>query len=416
VGLALGILGGVLYVPFYLGFQSQAGGILPNLINPTRLPQFLVFFGPFLFVVVSYLAWLSRKDFSVDWRKALAALALTLGVPVLALLSVGLGLVILPPAREWLEGILSDPSLQAVLGDASIKSLAMLVLRVRLANPWTFLLLGGLLAWVLLLADSQVQVSLAGRPEQGNLNLADTFALTLIGVGLMLPLVVEFVYLRDLFGLRMNTVFKFYYQAWVLLGLAAAYGVFVLSKWLRGVVGVVWQAAVTLLVLAGMVYPVLALPNKAGNFKSAPTLDGMAWLETEHPDDYAAILWLRANAPDGAVILEAPGDSYTYKSRVSALTGLPTVLGWSFHEFQWRGTYDEPARREPDIEILFNTLDPAQTLTLLDKYDITYVYVGPLERSQYIANGLAKFDRLMDVAYQQGQVTIYRRRDVAPSP
>jgi YYY domain-containing protein len=234
-------------------------------------------------------------------------------------------------------------------------------------------------------------------------------------VGLLLPLAVEFVYLRDLFGSRMNTVFKFYFQAWVLLALAAAYGVSVVSNRLRGMGGVAWRLALTLLVLGGLVYPVLAIPNKTGDFSGTPTLDGMAWLKTEHPDDYAAIRWLQANAPDSAVILEAPGKSYTYAGRVSALTGLPTPLGWDFHECQWRGSCEEPARREPDIDILYNSVDPAQTLTLLNKYDITYVYAGPLERERYSPGGLAKFGRLMDVVYQQGEVTIYQRRGSSTS-
>jgi len=224
-----------------------------------------------------------------------------------------------------------------------------------------------------------------------------------------LPLVVEFVYLRDLFGTRINTVFKFYFQAWVLLALASAYGAFVVSSRLRGLGGLVWRLALTALVLGGLVYPVLATPNKAGDFGSPPTLDGMAWLETAHPDDYAAIRWLQANVTGAPVILEAWGGSYQYAARVSALTGLPTVLGWDFHEYQWRGSYDEPSRRKTDVDILYNTSDLTQTLTLLDKYAITYVYVGPLERERYNPGGLAKFDRLMKVVYRQGAVTIYQR-------
>ena len=245
---------------------------------------------------------------------------------------------------------------------------------------------------------------------------ADVFALILIGVGLLLPLAVEFIYLRDLFGTRMNTVFKFYFQAWVLLALAAAYGTSVVVNRLGGWSGLVWQLALVLLVLGGLVYPTLAIPNKAGNFAASPTLDGMAWLETAHPDDHAAIRWLQANTPDGAVILEAPGESYRYLGRVSALTGLPTLLGWDFHEFQWRGTYDEPSQRRPEVDILYNSVDTAQTLTLMDKYDITYVYVGPLEREQYNPSGLAKFEQLMDVVYQQGDVTIYQRRGSIAQP
>jgi YYY domain-containing protein len=227
---------------------------------------------------------------------------------------------------------------------------------------------------------------------------------------LLLPLAVEFVYLRDLFGYRINTVFKFYFQAWVLLALAAAYGAPRVAGRLRGAGGLVWRAALVLLVLGGLVYPALAIPNKAGDFHGPPTLDGMAWLESAYPDDYAAIRWLQANAPDGAVILEAPGKSYSYLSRVSALTGLPTVVGWDFHECQWRGTCDEAARRAQDVEILYNSTDPTQTLTLLDKYAITYVYVGSLERERYNPSGLGKFERLMDPVLRQGEVAIYQRK------
>ena len=422
IGLALGILGGVLYLPFYVGFQSQAGGILPNLLNPTKLQQFLVFFGPFIFVVVSYLVVLSREFRPLNWRRRLPVLlALTLLAPLVALLVVGGMLLISPSVRDWVEGLLRDPALQALLGDASLSSLAMLAFRIRLGNPWTFIFLGGLLAWVLLLlfvtADrSPTDTSSLQHPTpNAQPPITDTFALILIGVGLLLPLVVEFVYLRDLFGTRMNTVFKFYFQAWVLLALAAAYGVSVVVSRIHGVGGLAWRLALVLLVLGGLVYPVLAIPNKAGNFGAEPTLDGMAWLETTHPDDYAAIRWLQTNAPDGAVILESPGESYSYLGRVSALTGLPTVLGWDFHEYQWRGTYDEPARRKPDVNVLYNSVDPTQTLTLLDKYDITYVYVGPLERERYNLSGLAKFEQLLDVVYQQDGVTIYQRREGAAS-
>jgi YYY domain-containing protein len=335
------------------------------------------------------------------------------------MLTLVVSVLVLPSARAWVEGLLRDADLRAILGDVSLNSLAAMAARIRLSNPWTFLFLGGLLAWVLLLLNPKSQIpnpkspTLRAEPqdEASNLQLptSDQFALILIGVGLLLPLAVEFVYLRDLFGYRINTVFKFYFQAWVLLALAAAYGVFVVSDRLRGVGRLAWRLALTLLVLGGLVYPVLAIPNKTGNFGGTPTLDGMAWLEAAYPDDYAAIRWLQANAPDGAVILEAPGESYRYEGRVSALTGLPTLLGWDFHEYQWRGNYDEPARRKPDIDILYNTPDPTQTLTLLDKYVITYVYVGRLERERYNPGGLAKFERLMKAVYRQGEVTIYQR-------
>ena len=111
------------------------------------------------------------------------------------------------------------------------------------------------------------------------------------------------------------------------------------------------------------------------------------------------------------VILEAPGagaSSYVYEGRVSALTGLPTLLGWAGHEGQWRGSYEIQGAREPDIATIYNTLDPTVAQTLLREYGVTYVYVGPLEQSKYDPRALQKFARFMEIVYQEADVTIYK--------
>jgi YYY domain-containing protein len=359
------------------------------------------------------------------------------------------GLLISPAGRGYVQGILNNPEVQQLLGQTSVSALVMESLRRRAVNPWTFLFLGGLVGWALALfagngviippavqADTMASnepvspaltealaetPALSTRPNPASRTLPpplpaallERFVLILLIVGLGLPLAVEFVYLRDNFGIRMNTIFKFYFQAWVLLALASAFAVYFVGRHLRGVPAVLWQVSMVLLVAGGMVYPVLAIPNKADYFRSEPTLNGIRWVSEQVPGDYAAIEWLRENAPDGAVVLEAPGKSYAayqYTGRVSALTGIPTLLGWGGHESQWRGNYDEPARREPDIDTLFNTVDLQQTQMLLDKYHIMYVYIGPLERERYSSPGLDKFSRLMDVAFQSDNVTIYKRR------
>ncbi|MFQ5611784.1 MAG: DUF2298 domain-containing protein [Anaerolineae bacterium] len=406
--IALGFLGFAFYFPFYIGFQSQARGLLPNLWNPTRLPQFLVFFGPFLVGAVGVLLSLSGQR--SGWRQNLRrTLPLAVLGPLGLLLLVAISLLLSPAGREFIQATLGSPAVQEALGGASLSDLGREIARRRLLNPWTFLLVGGLLGWTLALLwpPARPPKAAAAQPD------IDQFVLILLTVGLLLPLSVEFVYLRDNFGIRMNTIFKFYFQAWVLLALASAYGVYIVSRARRRGLVVAFQATMAVLIVAGLVYPILAILNKTGNFGREPTLNGIAWIQQQHPDDYAGIMWLRQHATDGAVVLEAPGASYAayqYISRVSALTGLPTLLGWGGHQSQWRGNYDEPARREPDIEILYNGLSPEQALTLLDKYDITYVYVGPLERERYNPAGLSKFGRFMDVVFQQGQVTIYQRR------
>ncbi|MBN1219790.1 MAG: hypothetical protein JXM69_12745 [Anaerolineae bacterium] len=429
----LGVTGIILYLPFYATFQSQARGILPNLWNPTRLPQFFVFFGPFLVAVAVLLIVLSLHR--RGWRQHLGwSLALTILGPVLLMLTVVTGMVLGPASRHYLEGLLNNPEVQAAIGATTVGALVQESLWRRIENPWTFLLVGGLVGWTLALllgkatsqrvsesANQRIGKSASqpfAKKEQSAANLPtsvfiEKFILILLLVGLGLTLTVEFVYLRDNFGIRMNTIFKFYFQAWVLLALGSAFALYYVSKHLRGVGLVIWQVGMALLVLGGLVYPLLAIPNKANNFRDTPTLNGIQWIAEHRPGDYAGIQWLRTNAPKDAVILEAPGAKYAayqYTARVSAMTGLPTLLGWGGHQSQWRGNYDEPSRREPEIEELFNSLDFARTQELLDKYQITYVYIGPLERERYSAQALKKFEFLMDVVFQQDDVTIYRRK------
>jgi YYY domain-containing protein len=293
-------------------------------------------------------------------------------------------------------------------------------LLLRVLYPWTALGLAALLVAVILtlIRDLRAPIQGTGRETRDTAYASrfthdaprstHHFALLLFATGALLVLGVEYVYLRDNFGTRMNTIFKFYFQAWVMWGVAGAYALARIVQ--RGRVGVV--VAVGLLVAAGLIYPALAIPARAREYGGPPTLDGAAHLAGTHPDDYAAIGWLNANVDGAPVILEAPGDrfrAYVYEGRVAAHTGLPTLLGWAGHEHQWRGSGDEQARREPDIETLYSSIDPDEVLTLLDNYGISYVYVGPLERERYPAAGLAKFAEVMQVVYDTERVTIYRR-------
>jgi len=383
--LLLAVGGFVLYLPFWLGLRSQASGILPNLFNGTRLPQFLVMFGPLLFPVAALTATEARHRRVRVGGVAVWTVAVVLGLSLFFLLA---GLVS-PLGREY-------PVAQR--------------LRERLLSPWTTMALVALLATVLfVLREFRVSGSDGLGPETPNpegIEPETAYALLLVLTGALLTLAVEVVYLRDLFGTRMNTVFKFYFQTWVVWGIAGAYG---LARLLAR--GRLWAVAVALLLIGGgLVYPTLAIPARAGMHADPPTLDGAEYLRQIQAADFAAIGWLNENVEGAPVILEAPGDrrNYVYEGRVSAFTGLPTLLGWGGHEHQWRGDYEEPARREQDIERLYTTTDNAETIMLLDEYGIEYVYIGPLERSRYPAWGLAKFARLLDAAYETREVTIYR--------
>ncbi|PKO21670.1 MAG: hypothetical protein CVU38_13370 [Chloroflexi bacterium HGW-Chloroflexi-1] len=474
-GVIFTALGWLCYLPFYLGFQSQLGGILPNLLFPTRFSQYFLMFGPFLVVTVFFLTLVSRRVAEGQGsrgaeetgipenhrvtgsllRRVIAVLPWTVLTPGVLIGLLVAGMTALPTGRAYVQALLDNPAVAANIGGRTLGELVGLVLRVRAANPWTYLLLAVLIAWVVgmlwtLLSlpggrvrgkDDNAGGVGAPLPSQGGgwgvggrvsgkalvtvrcaasasppHPVTDTFALLMIGLALLLTFSVEFVYLRDMFGTRMNTVFKFYYQAWVLLALAAAYGLSRLAERATPLALKLPALALTgLLVLGGLYYPLAAIPSKADNFRGQPTLDGLAYLRRYNPADMAAIEWIRANVPPDAVVLEATGGSYSPEGagRVSMSTGNPTLLGWDFHERQWRGkAYDKLVAGRPEaIEKLYRTAQPAELPALLDQWHIDYVYVGGLERQKYGVGdaALARFDRALKLVYDVDGVRIYAR-------
>jgi uncharacterized membrane protein len=234
-----------------------------------------------------------------------------------------------------------------------------------------------------------------------------SFILLIIGIGMLLILAPEFFYLRDNFGYRINTIFKFYYQAWILLSLAAAFGVAVMLRELRGLASIFHSIVIVLVIALGLLYPVFSIPSKTDNFKAnnpeQRTLDGSAYLANMMPDDYQAFKFMQTLEP--GVIAEAVGGQYSEYARVATFTGMPTVLGWPGHEGQWRDTALQGTRKD-DIETLYTTSDWGAVQTIIQKYNIRYIYVGNLERGTYPVNE-EKFGLFLRPIYQQGSVTIY---------
>jgi uncharacterized membrane protein len=111
------------------------------------------------------------------------------------------------------------------------------------------------------------------------------------------------------------------------------------------------------------------------------------------------------SAPDG-VVAEAVGGSYSDYGRVSVYTGLPAVLGWPGHEVQWRGSAEPQGSRQDDIKLLYETPDWETARSILDRYGISYVFVGGLERSTYQMQE-DKFQDNLGLVFQHGAVSIY---------
>jgi YYY domain-containing protein len=400
-GGVLLVTGVIFYLPWYPTFSSQAGGVLPNLAFPTRLPHFLIMFATSFVPLLAWLIWRSRIQRS-DWRR-LAAVGL--GVPlVLLLLSwilAALAVRFRPDLVTTALDSYAAPDIRTAIGGILIR---------RLTTSWTALSLGLTLALSLILLKKHGNGEAA---EQSHDDSPWAFIALLAILGALLVLGPEFLYLKDLFGVRMNTVFKFYFAAWILWGIAAAY--IVTELWPRvWNFGGVARAAASLTILLGLVYTFTATWSKTEGFNPARgrTLDGTAYLATDASADYEAITWMNANLEPG-VVAEGVGGSYTQGGRISVHTGFPTVLGWPWHEVQWRGDARFLGSREDDIRQLYQSRDWIEAQAIISQYQIRYVYVGPYERQTYGAIQDSMFSTFMDVVYRSEEVTIYATRDPA---
>ena len=384
LGIPAVITAFIMYLPFYIGFDSQAGGLTPNFMYPTRGVQLWVMWGTLFIPLFAYLIYLWRTKTPAHWR---AGIFTTLGILLVLIVAMFvLGFLALKLKPELVMPILEAQGL-----DANVFIADSMARRLMYIGS-LFTLLALLIPTLALLFKSEASSS-------------SSFVLLMIALGTLLILGPDFLYLRDNFGYRINTVFKFYYQAWLVLSLASAYGIIVLLQNLRGAANIVFSAVFALVLVVGLAYPAIGIFSKTNNFKPSfgYTLDDFDRVERENPDEAAAILWLRS-APDG-VVAEAVGGSYSQYGRISIYTGLPTVLGWPGHEGQWRDNALQGSRMQ-DVETLYTSNDWATAQEIIDRYNIRYIVVSNLERTTYQVNE-DKFNRFLKPVFQQGNVTVY---------
>jgi YYY domain-containing protein len=248
--------------------------------------------------------------------------------------------------------------------------------------------------------------SLRREPDRGVVFAA---FLCLLALGMIAGC--EVVYFKDSYGEqlhRMNTIFKFYHQAWPLLGIGAA--VFADRAWRatraprRSVAFVL-----VLAVFAALLYPMTAAVSRLRQRDGAFSLDARGALGRRNPGDLQAIEWLEQNAPSGSVVLEATGNPYTEYARISTHTGIPTVMGWANHEGLWRSNAPEVMARLEEVRRFYSASDPRAAREILDRYHVTHVIVGDLERTTYPdAPRVAAFPFLESA--RGGATAIYRVR------
>ncbi len=511
------------YLPFYRGFVSPSQGIGP--VGPTDhslIGDEVAIFGLPVFILGSLLViWLARwagKAFAdwftgagnayrgnpspvgpwIDRNARLVGSAIFLWVIVI--------LVLFTLKSQGYMGWTIFWCVALVLGSAAFVLRALLTRRA---------------------ADRDESEAAGEDPAADDSRRAELWMLCLFGTAAALVAGCELLFVRDIFNSRMNTVFKLYYQAWLLLGIAAAPALAwlvgaarrtwassfapstrfsvvevgtsarpepasslalagtgtgtvaasnamalvngsgdqasdrgaprirrsalptaratdwggraasLLPRALRGLrpAGILlWSALLVALVAAALIYPVLATSARSNNFAQSQqpglsgTLDGTAYMaddSTSVPADCAvgggsnrgdnfAIAWLNTHVSGSPVILEAPGCEWSHFSRISAFTGLPTLLGWpGGHEGEWRINWpplqqtDIFGQRTNAINTVYTSTNEQSVLVLLHQYSVRYVYVGAAERNLYATADLDRFSAYLKIVYKYDGVTIY---------
>ncbi|MGH2618105.1 MAG: DUF2298 domain-containing protein, partial [Thermomicrobiales bacterium] len=460
--VAWAVVAWLLFLPFHRHFVALFGQ-LALVRDPTDLLQFLTHAGGLLAICVLGLTALLMSRGS-------RSLALSIW-PWMVLASAALGMILLSAGAEnlaqigflLLAGAFAAPPLVAAWLLASEQQTAA-------SGPsWP---IGALLLAVSVVATASV---LNGRAVFGLLlavgcaaavgwlrlePVADRFTGLLLAAGCFTAAGVEIVVVADdLIGTpayRMNTVFKFYNQVWVLLALAgSAFVALMIRESTRAIAARslthtdlpgrrAWSrvglATATLILLAALAYPAMATgPRLAQRFTPGTrsgTLDALAWMEAgsvpvlgnaeyaeiTYASDAAAIDWLLTNVSGTPVIAEASIGPYRcHGSRISSATGLPTIIGWERHQQQQRYPEALPKRVE-DVRTLYTSTDMTEKTSILRRYNVEFIVVGDLERLYPIANnecaptgsaaGIAAFEAMLGttlaVAHSSGGTTIYR--------
>ncbi len=382
--MSIGIIGviaafsALFFLPFSANYAQAYGTLEKWTGDHSPLGSYLVHWGLPFFLIVSWFVWETRQ-----WMASTPASALEKSKPYLIYLEI-----------------------LAILFFVILALLTMLGIKIG----W---LVGLLAVWDLLLLL---------RPGISDEKRIVHF---MIGTGLVLTLFVELFVLVGDVG-RMNTVFKFYYQAWTLFNISATAAL----VWLIPAVkntwkernAAIWQVVLAFLLIAVYLYPVTAATDKMRDrmSESTPkTLDGLEFMKTstywdmdrqmDLSQDYAAIKWMQENVQGSPVIVETNTVEYRWGNRFTIYTGLPGVLGWNWHQRQQRGAldYNGIASRLEEIPAFYLTEDVNDAVAFLKKYNVEYIILGQLEQAYYPGNGLLKFAQYDGIYWKE----VYHEQD-----
>ncbi len=379
--MAITLLAVGLFIPYYLTLSGSVKGVLPVAETGTELSHYARIWGPMALAILppAVYAWLRIRGGDVR-PIVLSSIMLIVAAPLILWTVVVSGWNLLP----------EDVSLPV---DAP----------TLVGMGWRWIIVAPALALAAVGVAAAIPLRNSNNLERQGL----VFAVLLLVAAAMGIVIAELFFAWDSFGARMNTVFKVHFQVWALLSVATGVGVaWVITQrpqrfFPAGIVLAIVGAAGLGLLIAGVVYTPAGIAERVASSPSRSIeLDGLATYRTLYPDDAAAIDWLQGNAERDDHVLEAFGDDYTDHGRVSAITGLPTVIGWQGHELQWRGGAELFAGRPADVGRIYRGYDETDGRVVsgteirrtMEFYEVDYVFVGSLENRKY---GLGTADMLL---------------------
>ena len=218
---------------------------------------------------------------------------------------------------------------------------------------------------------------------------ADLFAVIMGLCAIGLVVIPEIVYVRDIYengNARANTMFKLTYQAYIMFALTMGYAIYRLLAVTKQKIFKMISGICLFFLIWTVGYFGRSVTSWCGNVLDPSGYQGLyalGYLETDFSEDVSAIKWLKETIKGTPVVLEANGDSYSGYERVSASTGLPTILGWYVHEWLWRNDTDDLNQKRADVETIYTSQDENLIRSLLGEYHVSYIFVGSKEREKY---------------------------------
>ena len=219
----------------------------------------------------------------------------------------------------------------------------------------------------------------------------------------------ELFYVKDIFGNRMNTIFKFHYQVWIVFSITSGISLkFLLEYNLRNITRIILSISFLILATSNIYFVTASYLTKIKESSNLnPNLSSINHLEND-TNKYELIKYLRLNSNHNDVIIETQGKSYTNDSQISSESRIPTILGWVGHQLQWRSNHSDIYNREEDIDTFYISNDSQEIINIINKYSITMIILGPNEIEKYNINSLNKFLNISKIIYKNNDYTLLK--------